>query len=123
MTAVGSDNEPRPDHLLLTGRSCGSHSDHAVFLSHECGHSRLVTNLDTCRRCRILQETVEPPSARTVLSSVTGKLDVDEGVVLSQPHDARRRCLRADCLANTDVVEDVEAWRMDSVGRQDLIAR
>ena len=70
-----------------------------------------------------MQETVEPPPARTVFGSVAGKLDVDEGVVLSQPHDMRRRRHRADCVADTHVVEDVETWRMDSVSRQDLVAR
>jgi hypothetical protein len=69
-----------------------------------------------------LQETVEPRSSRTVLSSLRGKLDVDEGFVLSQPYDV---CGRRDCpdrTADAHLVENVQTWRMDSVRRQNLIA-
>jgi hypothetical protein len=70
-----------------------------------------------------LQETVEPRSAGTVFSSAAGKLNVDEGVVLSQPHDVRGRRHRADCVADTHVVQNVDPRGMDGMGRQDLIAR
>jgi hypothetical protein len=69
-----------------------------------------------------LQETVEPPSARTVLGPAAGKLNIDEGVVLSQPDDVRRRRHGADSVTDAYVVENIETWRMDSMSRQNLIA-
>jgi hypothetical protein len=83
----------------------------------------VVKELDASRYGRILQETVEPRSARTVFSPAAGKLNVDEGVVLSQPHDVRRRRHRADCVADTYLVENIEARWMDRMSRQNLIGR
>jgi hypothetical protein len=123
MAAVGSDNEARPEHMLLTRRPGGSDSDDTISVSHERSHPGLVKDLYASRRRRVLQETVERPAARTVLGSVVGKLDVDGGVILSQPHDVRRRRNCAYGTADTHGVENVETWRMDGVSRQDLIAR
>jgi hypothetical protein len=81
----------------------------------------LLEDLDTSRCRRVLQKTVEPRSARTVLRSAVGKLNVHERVVLSQAHDVRRRRYGADRLADAHLVENVETRRMDGVSRQNLI--
>jgi hypothetical protein len=51
-----------------------------------------------------------------------GKLDVHEGVVLSQSHYVRRRRHGTHGSADTNLVENVKAWWMNRVSRQDLIA-
>jgi hypothetical protein len=123
MTAVGSDDEARAKDVLLARRSGGTDSDDAISLSHKGGHPCLIKDVNARGRCCILQETVEPLPTGTVLSSVTGKPDVDKGIVLSQSDDVRRRCHRADCIADTHVVENVETWRVNRMSRKDLIAR
>ena len=83
----------------------------------------MIKDLDASRRRRILQETIEPFSARTVLCSAAGESVVNDGIVLSQAHDVHRRRYGADGLTDSHLVENVETWRMDGMSRQNLIAR
>jgi hypothetical protein len=46
MTAVGSHDETRREHVLSTRRPGRSDADHAIALSYERGHPRSVKDLD-----------------------------------------------------------------------------
>jgi hypothetical protein len=115
MTAIGPHDEARAEHVLVTRRAGDSHSGDAISIPHERSHARPVEDFNPSRCRRILQQTVEPCSTRTVLGSCAGKFDVDKGIVLSQPHDVRWRRYRPDCVADSDGIEHVETGRMDSV--------
>jgi hypothetical protein len=54
MTAVGSNNETGPEHMLVTSRVSGPHADHAIALAIDRDDARSVNDLDTSRGRRVL---------------------------------------------------------------------
>ena len=122
MAAVGSHDETRPKDTFLAPRVRGPHSDDAISLSHDRDDTRSVKDFDTCRGCRVLQEPVKPLSTGTVLSSPFGKPVVDDGIVFPQSYDMHRRRDGTNGVADTHVVEHIEAGWMNGVSRQNLVA-
>jgi hypothetical protein len=99
VAAVGPYDELCPEYALLARRRHGFCTDYAITVPQERRHPSPVEDLDAGGRCGILQKAVEPRPTGTVLGSTGWKLDVHEGVVLSQPYDTCGRRDRPDRLA------------------------